>query len=260
MAAQIGLPNAFYAIDAEAGAFVRYTIMRQQIADVDQQIKALAQETSILFPKFSKLETDVHLCCSPKLLTLTCQLPKLRIATWFRVDPPARRGEHGVATPCFGQQTSFTCVQMDPWWTPPSNMRLFFATHFTPHQSEWLYSQSTLIVICTEKGQTAMFKFPFPNIYENGKLCLGNDATALTDRAVPMPLMEKFSKALTVFQRAPWNGDLLNGRDFAIAVQLVRFDADDPTKQLDPTIPQWWAQLTRINNALVASIPFHTLS
>lgn len=255
----LGLPQTFYALDDTGGSFCRYSISKTQLADVDAQIRSLAQDTQIFMPNFTKVAgQNIHLSIGSKVITIVGLMPKLRVSTWFQVDPAPRRGGIATATPRFMEDVS--CVRMDPMWTPPANMRLFFASHFTPSGGVWLFSQSSLVTVCMEKGHTAHFKFPFPNIHENGKLCLGAGRDHTSANAMNLTMLDLFGELQSGFQRSPWNADLLIQRDFDMAKQLVRFDANKPEVQLESTLTDWFRHFTKINNVFFAGIPFHTLT
>lgn len=252
----VGLPQRFFIIGEQNGTFERVEVVRSPLADVDSQLRNLAQELAMFIPRLFILP-ESRLACSAsltsKLLTLVCRLPSLRMSTYWRVVPASREtANKPTIVPHFVPADG--AIRLAPEWLPPADMALFFLSHFDAHPTGWLYNRSSLAAIHTNKAVHGFFKLPLPNIYPNCKLCLGNDGNHIQPD-VRAPLSVVMEKSLNVFQNSGWNADLLASNPVDIIHQFFRFSAED-NKTPMPARTDWPAHFIKVSNSDFNNIPF----
>lgn len=253
-----GLPPTFYAFSENGSSFERVEVRRMPLADVDAQIRALAQDIpSFITSMFSIPAGIVHACLSNRLLTLVTILPSFPILThWTVVKPTDRRSKAYIVPTFTDNQDSF---QASPVWSPPKDMRLFIMSHYDLVDAHPKWARSSLVAVQTNPENKRHYKLPLPNIFGNCKLCLGRDNTQLTNEDIrKLPLADQMQKSVDVFTSGQWNIDLLHENNPDVINSMFRFSADDNKTQLD--VPEnWSAMLVAVSNQDFASIPFHSI-
>jgi len=255
----VGLPDRFYVLAENTGTFDVVTVQRTPLTNVDSVLKTLVQDTPFLVPRIAFLNKEyVHCQMSGKMLTLFVKIPFLNLDTFWILRKPEGDGEtRPFIVPIFiANDLSF---RVSPKWVPPADqMAIFFMVHYVPGtDSAWRYSHASVVLISLLKDVKDHFKIPLPNIYTNGKICMGGSGEALA-LDTKMPVLENFSAALEVFQKATWNADLLRDNSRESIERIFRLDASDNKTQL-PVPKDWYKLCMKISNQEFIAIPFHSL-
>lgn len=260
-----GLQEHFYALNNESGTLDSVSITRHSIANADEALRALINEIPTFIPRWAKLgEQFVHMCLTGKLLTFVMRQPTLKLLTHWRVIPPDAPRQPARLSPAFRQSGTGDTIETAPVFTPPDNMRLFFMSHYINHPAGWIYDRSSIVAvrINTSGDDKSFYKVPLPNIFGNGKLCLGAQTPTIQteDQITRGDLFSSFTRSVGVFNNAMWNGDLLSEQNLTTIDQSFRFSAEDNQTQLPMTQPEWWRTWPKISNADFNAVPFHSLA
>lgn len=251
-----GLPPRFYQL-SDAGTFERVEIHRYPLIDVDSQLRAMAQDIPNFLPRqyvLPDFNLPVHMLISGSNLTHLVRLPSFKLSTYYTIRTGPRGGSPAMV-PVF--KADGGAIRLTPDWTPPSDMALFFLSHFTFSSGYWAYSQSSLVAISLTKNVNGIFKLPLPNVYANCKLCLGREANE-THNDAQMLTSVVFAKSLAIFQNSNWNTDMISENNLEVTEAMFRFSAEDNKTQL-PVMKEWAQSCIKANNNLFTGIPFNQL-
>lgn len=106
-------------------------------------------------------------------------------------------------------------------WTPPEYMKLFFVSSFLELSEEPVINY----LLC--KIDDELYRPPFPNVYDDSRVCMGYD---FEDKWQSDTKIERHQKAYNFFQETNWNEDLLSDQ-----CQFLLFNSEDkpfhPTKE-----------------------------
>jgi hypothetical protein len=172
------------------------------------------------------------------------QLDKLRISTVYNVAASS-----GVVYPVFRRRPTegTTELEMDMEWDPNMiGMRLWYVAVFKQALGQYHYVDSYL---CAKSNNGKVYRRPpLPNIYQDGKICIGSVPAASESLALA------FEKALEAFNSGRWNTDLLENLTVEVVMSLYSWKSGEqqpPPKDLDWTkIPQCYA----INNTFISEL------
>lgn len=95
----------------------------------------------------------------------------------------------------------------DPIWFPIPNMWFVFSRFYTDRLGEdQSYTQETYL---THKGNNALKRIPYPNVFDDGRICMGE--SFYDSRITHNPsILDAAYNALELFLKAPMNQDLYN--------------------------------------------------
>lgn len=143
-----------------------YKVVRTPCPDPNAALKAAAGQAAVRIPALFKINDEpVIAACNPAgQMTLAARVKKLKLRTTFITD-------RGKLVPRFTPNPPENAVVIEPEWTVPSGIKLFFGlqAQFTGH---WKAIMGYLFFQC---GVPGTWKLPLPNQYPDGRLCMGND-------------------------------------------------------------------------------------
>ena len=125
-------------------------------------------------------------------------------------------------------------------WTAPNNMRVFLAVKARKNAAGKVWSVVEPYLFCKAASAVpaGFYKLPLPNIYPDGRLCLGNGWTGNSPTLIGV-----LKNCLRQLNESSWNTDLPSPVEQTR--QLFRFH---PTT-LDslPGETEWWNACKRVN-------------
>lgn len=223
------------------------TLCRRQVIEHDipiqnQILQTLLAGTPIPVPSvFQFKELGIaSLVCKAPLYFVSCRLPALPLKTAFHaVDK--------LMLPVFSSDKA----PMSLSWVPPKDMDLRFivgATYGAPQSNYptgyFQFNTSYLLAFSSEKR---CYKLPMPNIYADGRLCLGNSHIE-----VQSTLQDVYLATYRLFCDAPWGTDLWD--NIEITQKLIRLE---PTKDGFKSLPpdgDWKAMSAVVANELITML------
>lgn len=255
-----GLPQRFYTL--ENGQFHRIDVLRTSLSNIDAHLRDLATEVPVILPHTALVESlPVISVATPKRLVLAVKCPTIRLTTHWALRPNLRRASGpGRLVPNFVRDSSDP--MMSPEWRPPTDMRAWFMVTFLAESGSgnlpfFRVNASYLAATCTAADNQSLYKFPLPNNYTNGKMCLGPNIASLQP-SVTTPVLETFQGAYHMFVNNAWNQDLLDGTPPALIESCFSFNAE--TNEQIATPADWPNQWTRMSNTDINQVPFKQLS
>ena len=133
--------------------------------------------------------------------TTTTEVMQIKLNTYYEPyegevfgDPKQWPALH----PTFKDKTG--TIKKDFTWTPPPYMKIFFINEFRDAK----FIECYLVVRMGED----IHRPPFPNVYENGKVCMGNHFTIDSK----LTIIEAHNKAVKDIEETSWNTDLMDGQ------------------------------------------------
>ena len=240
------LPPQFIMLTPDGLA--RVAVKVDRVGDIDPFIRQLAADTPVVVPRAFVLgDKPVHMAVSQRNLTLFTRLDHFNITTTYATH------SRGVVTPAFAAPTP-GAVTLTCKWVAPANMALWFVALFDVNATpRCVYSRSSLAVACTEERHKGVFRLPLPNIYENGRLCLGRNEPATVQPDASDPMFTVFERAAGVFNRSSWNSDLLHTANAPARARTFQFSlANNESVNVDPAWPTFF---DRISNTDFNNLP-----
>lgn len=141
-------------------------------------------------------------------------------------------GQPFELTPTFNKEAP----EKSLWWRNPQGTQFFMLC--TPNY--------TYLALTAAPFDGRLMKVPLPNLYEDGRICLGNSFTI--DESVPPHLDAE--RRLKRLMEAPWNTDLLPSPSKTAAVfrwgpdeGQIRVDADTTFRNSSPYMQEKLVQL-----------------
>lgn len=125
-------------------------------------------------------------------------------------------------------------------WTAPNNMRVFLAAKARKDMSEKIWSTVETYLFCKAASAVpaGFYKLPLPNIYPDGRLCLGSGW-----KGDAPTLIGVLKNCLRQLNESSWNTDLR--ADSEQTKQLFRFHP--ATLDSLPGETDWWNACKRVN-------------
>jgi hypothetical protein len=177
---------------------------------------------------YNKDNEPLSICLRNNETILGARIKQLRLTTNYLL-------KDDYLYPCF-QETSDSLKLTAIWQAPPS-MELFFAIVCVGPPKEFsaqYINQSYLFARHTSpKKYGGLFKLPLSNLYDDGKLCLGESIKEVraSNYAATM------DRAITILNNSNWNADLYPP-NVEISKSLFRFNPTDMT-QIPVDEPTW---------------------
>lgn len=133
-------------------------------------------------------------------------------------------------------------------WTPPAGMRLLFINQIGSDRGVWFSNESSWLFAFNASKKA--FLLPLPNVYEDGRICMGEFGGVGEDNNIQSSLM----LATRQFYGAGWNADL--NADEACVQRLFRFkpSADGGIEQVGPSAndPLWEKSCKSVGSTITA--------
>ena len=138
-------------------------------------------------------------------LYLATELPYLTFNTWYKAGSPIINGENVPnLVPVWTEREGAIKMSLD--WYPPKYMSLIFISAFRPAQANaWEYYDTLLVA----KIGDQIHRPPIPNIYSDGRICMGNHFERPTQET---PIFEAFEYAVNDFTESEYNSDLVENQ------------------------------------------------
>jgi hypothetical protein len=189
------------------------------------------------------MSEDETLAVTASGLSVARRLRYLKMNTFFR--PTVDVSERVSLVPVW-KQGKPAATQMNLVWTPPSTMGLYLVLYWEVGTAGSINSVEPVPYLVAASVNKRTYLLPIPNLYDDGKICLGRDETsrAQTFRTLG-GLGAQLDAATKILQETTWNVDLL--RNVSGHTQdMFRFDADG--KQM-PVPNDWTEHCTLINQS-----------
>lgn len=161
---------------------------------------------------------------------LSIGLPTLRLFTFFRVNPATPDVGGGLFEPVF--HTAPDALRMDLSWPIPPTMDLRLIVHAQRESDRYTFYSAYLAA--SHAARPGFFRLPLPNIYDDARVCMGNEFGS----PVLPSLSAIAAAALTQFNAASWNTDLLSAVSADNAKLLFRFNPEGGNQPVPP--PGGW--------------------
>lgn len=218
--------STLFVIDAQGNFHRMDTTVRPLGPRSDLLMLAAASEGRIV-PNIAKIgEMFVHLQAAA-ITSLAVVLPYLRIRTFYLA---AGTGKELCMVPWFAPDNAidFACD-----WYPEDDCKIVF-----------VISAGTCFVMLVgtgTDGKKTIHRVPLPNIYDDGRICMGTWAAP----GAGSSHVEIMSSALTFFATSSFNSDLI-GESRTRSSKIMRFTIDG--KQLPP-VAKWRTVCPQISGA-----------
>lgn len=123
-------------------------------------------------------------------------------------------------------------------WVPPSDCQLFFAIKAKPYERKWKLHEGYFFTKSLIAG--GFFKLPLPNLFEDGRICLGNSLGSVSLNDTLEGLLKG---VLNHFTESPWGTDMTP--DMGLTKRLFRFN---PSTLINVAPEgEWHAACRRVN-------------
>jgi hypothetical protein len=226
------LPSQFCAVEEDG--FYEYSINRRYIGPDTKLLEGLSKNVAQII---HGLMPDTVMAASSAHLALARELRQVNLHTVFR---PMTDTENRVSlVPTFQPPGA----EMNMEWRPPEGLRLFFIGVWANNRD--MISAIPTCYLVARDSDRRTYLLPLPNLYEDGKICLGNfDST--TEMLRPT-VFETFNRAIEIFDQSKWNTDLLEERRIVNSKRLFRFT---PEGESLPPEGAWPPLCWRTNNTV----------
>jgi hypothetical protein len=220
--------------------FYRHTHSWEYIGEETEMVRHLQKRVPIALPN---LTSGKHLCVSQTGLSLASRITMLQLHTYFA--PMTGTDEKVVMVPVFLKGTN-RAADMSMDWTVPETMRLYFV-------SRWAFAAGIegavgvmplFYLIAVDPSQKRTHILPLPNIYDEGKVCMGS-GTDMEKFDLRQDVFQQQDYALNAFLKSRWNADLLNENRAKNSKLIFRFDSKG--KCLPPEVA-WTAICPVVNH------------
>lgn len=222
------IPHEFYAITKEG--FMHYSINSRFIGP---QISLLEPLTKYVTREVYGITGSDVLSVSQVGVSLSRDIDHLSIHTFYR--PVKDINDKVILVPVFQQPGA----EMNFRWEPPGSMKLYVICFW---ESTFIINGAAPKIYLVAKDTTTRktFLLPLPNLYEDARICLGNELEDFIGKSG----VDQLGLAIAKLQTAKWNTDLLRSVHHEVE-SLFRFDPDG--KQLPPAAP-WTTACRAVNH------------
>lgn len=191
------------------------------LGPVDQLATQIAGTTATLIPNVFNDATGI--AYKQNTAHLSVKLNELKFNTTFEMVD-------GLLVPTFGAGSE--ALPLSLVWATPADMDLRLGVQLEKSGNRYVFLYAFLVAKAADQG--GFFKLPVPNVYEDSRVCMGNEYSCPTGS-----LDASREHARAHFMAAPWNTDLLtNNRE---ARSLFRWSSDSSQRQPDAH----WTTLSR---------------
>ena len=238
------------AIMVAPDGFYRVTTSFEFIGRMEDTLRSAITAPSAIHPSVAVLYTQpVGVALTPAttrsaaITRCWVRIPQLMLDTYWAVNTETNQW-YPVFKPDPG-----TVAQVLPW-VPPSGTNLYLV-------SAWPEPTRHTYLVATRDVAPGFFRPPLPNIFEDGRVCMGNHEVDPPERT---PLLDQFKTMVDTFHRNPWNTDLVTRtpNNERVARALFAYTLTDTPEQVRATYDvdtQHAGAWVKINNAYVEGLP-----
>lgn len=242
--ADVKFPNPCFMLDD--GEFKRVDWSVTNLGPQDAMLKELSGSVPTTIPSaFTIGENVCGIQIKGASVVVWAELTKLTIDT---VYAPA----NGEFYPVFrAAPTKGTLEQnrQEVWLPNQFKLRLFFAVGFAKTGDAFIATKESCFLVAKKEGSNQTIRPPLPNIYGDGRLCMGE--FGVKDKILEVA----FAKSLTHLHSSRWNSDLSDGMTLEDIAKIFTFKDGvnkPPPARFDIAKV---AQCMPINNQIYSDLP-----
>jgi hypothetical protein len=230
--------NSFYLIDATDGQLRRADLT--PIANANEMLRNIARSEPVLIRDFPAKGYAAKI--SSQQLVLGRKLDSVRLNTHFApiTLPDGTARVHAV----FYDNRISIHQSLD--FTPPPGHEMWFFTIFDIDVTGRLFMQREPFMCWYVVGEN-IYRPPFSNTYEDGRICMGDGWRAEHSRVATLPMQEAFEAAVTWLQTTNSVNDL---RPSVNPIPLLLWT---PGEELTPDYQGWEDHRYRDNARTVSN-------
>lgn len=246
MAADVKFPNPCFLL--EDGEFKRIDFQIMNLGPQDAMLKELSGSMPTTVPSaFTIGENVCGIQVKGASIVVWAELAKLTIDTVYA--PVASTGEFYPMFRSAPNKGTLEQNRQEAWLPNQFKLRLFFIVGFTKSGDSFVASKESCFLVAKKEGQNQTMRPPLPNIYTDGRLCMG-------DFGVKEKILEvAFAKALTHLHNSRWNSDLLDDMSLEDIAKIFTFKDGvnkPPPARFDVSkVPQ----CINVNNQIYSDLP-----
>lgn len=222
-----------YLIDGNTGGLKRLTINVQDLVTEQRLIDQLSSNRVVEVRNIFKVGgAPCHLKRSKDGTYVTMEVPYIELMANFKAMPD------GIMVPSFAPRGKTGELELKPRWTPPEGCRLRFMV--------WISNDEPSILECcfaAFDNDGRAFLTELPNIYEDGKVCMGEYRKNHPD------LQSCVTAAAGQFFGSHWNSDL--APDMAKCAAMFSFKAEGTTLTPVPVVGDWRTYCEKVSNSQI---------
>lgn len=179
------------------GHFVRRRIATEDLGIQEHLLADCLSSHSVLVKGVAKLYgKEVDMLVNAKALTLVTTLDHLPFKTWFAPNGPEK------FVPAYRKAPGNILIEDN--WTPPENCKLYFGIQFSSIGGRRMSSFLKPMLTMIHNGET--YWLPYPNLFENCKVCMGDTWPSNETRGATN--VEILGMAIRHFYETQMNSDL----------------------------------------------------
>lgn len=216
--------NSFYLIDATDGQLRRADLTA--IGNANEMLRNIARSEPVLIRDFPAKGYTAKI--SSQHLVIGRKLESVRLKTHFApiTLPDGTARVHAV----FYDNSMSIHQSLD--FTPPPGHEMWFFARFDLEVDGRLTMQREPYMCWHAVGDN-IYRPPFSNTYDDGRICMGNTWRDEHERVQRLPILEAFEAAVTWLQDANSNNDL---RPVVNPIPLLLWT---PGEELTPDYQGW---------------------
>jgi hypothetical protein len=223
------------AIDNEGNIHLLTTKSRSLGKRNDLLTRALGQLGTTIENAFSMNGCMVHMQAAGGVTSYALRMPRIRMAThWY----PSIENSVIVMVPMFsaGEDRAEHTFE----WTPPAGVGLYYV--WADNQVPYFIAIAPRLL--DPKSSMAAFRLPLPNIYGDGRVCMGREWSYRSQTGLGEAGSEPLARAVNRFWSSGWNADLLDSISSSHA--MFRFT---PEGAQQPVPDNWRSHCSIISHA-----------
>ena len=187
----------------------------------------LAEQPPIILPHLFRFhDLSVGVAARPNQLRFFVELKQLVMRTHWVVT----RDTPPILLPSWSSQNG--SHQITHHWAPPPEVRLYFTAGLILIDGYWAWEADHAYLLARVQGRTGAFKPPLPNIFDDGRICMGRDVPVPERNSSTRPVFALVEDLLNHFYASTWNADLLNTIPEREVVSRALFGYNLDNKQL----------------------------
>jgi len=245
------LPQNFLVVNNE-GVFRCYTTF-EEVVGLEHLLARHAQHRYVMVKDLAAhplgmIHLGIHTREGLPFLILEAYQGTMGLETYYRSY--SKDGERWIAPRYYTSEHTFEmrCEFDFKVWTE-AGFKIFFGINFMEH---------SLNMWTTYEGQN--YRVPFGNIYEDGKICTGEDQrTDLYFRLQPGGWVTNLDLLINNLSASKWNGDAIRSSLVNTIMTLVRFNPDN-LQMLPPLNPNLIKDLGINGHPTLAEITKHIIA
>lgn len=212
--ADVKFPNPCYVLDD--GSFKRIDWSMADLGPQDALLKELSGSVPTTIPSAFTIGGNV---CGIQMkgasIVVWTELDKVAVDTVY--VPVVSTGEFYACFKGAPDKDSLHQNRCEAWLPNQFKLRVFFVTAFTKAGENFQASKESCYLVAKKEGSNQTIRPPLPNIYTDGRLCMG-------DFGAKEKILEvAFAKSLTHLHSSRWNTDLLDGMSLEDMAKIFTF-------------------------------------